>query len=90
MALNPVVDGQVNRSKGRQMMEDAVNELNDNNLDARVPGLTDDSLIWIMENKDNDHNMAFVKGSLRRAIRSMLTSMLDEEGFRDGSETAVL
>lgn len=70
-------------------MEDAVNQLI-NLLDARVAHGTEDSLIGIMENIDDEHIMEFVRGSLGRATCSMLTSIFNDEGVRDAFETAVI
>lgn len=68
-----------NRMEVRQMTENAVIQMI-HKLDARVAEVTGDSLIGMMENIDDDHNTALVRGSLMRATYSVLTSMLKDEG----------
>lgn len=90
IALEPIPEGpSVSRSEVCHMMEDAINQLTDR-LDALVMQITEKSMIGIMGNLEENHCMAFLCDSLREAIRSMLTSILNDEGVRDAFETAVI
>lgn len=71
------------------MMEDTLNQLTDW-LNAYFTQVANKSLTCIMESLDDDHDMALVFGSLRRATRSMPTSMLNDERVRDAFKTAVI
>lgn len=59
VALNTVVEGPVNRVKARQKLGDTFNYLIDK-LYPRIAERTENSLIVIMENINDDHNMAYV------------------------------
>lgn len=71
------------------MMKDAFNQLT-NKLDARVAQMTEESLIEIMENIDDDNNVSFAWGALKKATRDMLMSMMDDDGIREGFEATML
>lgn len=71
-------EGPVNPAEVLDMMEGALYQSTDR-LNARVTQVAGESLIGIMEKLDNHHNMEFVRGSLRRATRFMLTSMNDKD-----------
>lgn len=79
VASEPVKDGPVIREKVSELMEEAVNQLT-NKLDARIAQTTERSLVVIMENPNDDHKMSFVRGTLQRAARERLTSMMDDDG----------
>lgn len=87
LASDPVVERPVSRTRVRQLMRGTVNRLSDQ-LDARLAKKTGDFLIRIMENIDNDHNIAHLRESLKRATPSMLTSIWSDEGWWDAFETA--
>lgn len=75
----PAPEGPLNRSEVGDTMEDAISQLT-NRLDAHVTQTTEESLIGIAENLDDDHNMEFERGLLRRATCLMLTSAKKDKG----------
>lgn len=89
VALDPILEGPLSRTEDKQMMKDAVYHLT-NKLDAGFAQVTEDFLVAIMENIDDDHEKAFVRVLLKRATRSMVTPMLNDGGVWDAIETTVI
>lgn len=70
----------MSRSEVRDIIQDALKQRTDS-LDARALQVVEESLIRIIEILDNEHNIVFIRGSLRRATRSSLTTMLNGENI---------
>lgn len=85
----PAPEGPVNRSQVFDMMEDALTQLDDR-LNAHSTQIAEESLIGIMENLEDDHNMAFLRGLLRRATCFMLIPALSNENVRDTFKTVII
>lgn len=60
VALEPALEGSRNRTEVSDMMENALNQLT-NRLDARVTQVMKKYLTGIIENFDDDHNMAVLR-----------------------------
>lgn len=89
IALDPTVEGPLNRMERLGRMEDALNQLT-NTLDVQVAQVTEGSLIGIMENIDGDHNMSLVRGVLKKATRAMLMSMMYDGGVHEAFEVTIV
>lgn len=87
VAPHTIVEGRVNRSKVHDIMKDALNQRK-NKLDALVAQVTEEPFIRIMKNIDDEHNMFFVRGALKRAICDMLMLMIDDHGAREAFKVA--
>lgn len=89
VAPEPKIERLVNRAEVRELMEDVLTQLT-NKLDARTAQVTEEFVIEIMENLENDHNLVAVQEALKRATSKMLKLILNDSGVCKDSETAVI
>lgn len=82
-------DGLLARAVVREMLGDATTQIV-KKLNARIAQAMEETLVRLLENLGNDHNLAFVRGVLNRANRVIMTSMLADGKIRDPIETAVV
>lgn len=70
-------------------MGDALNQLIDS-LKARVVHVTKEAFAKSVETVDAVNNKSFVKNVFWRAVRAVMTTMLEDNGARDALESAVI
>lgn len=79
----------MNRSKVCEMMESALTQAV-GKLDRHIAQVTKKALLRFMEILENKNNLTFVRGTLRKDLCKMLTSMINDIELREVLKTAVL
>lgn len=88
VAPEPTVEDPVTRSEVREMMGSTLTQAV-NKLYARITQVTKYSMVGIKESLENDHNLTFIRGALKRPTREVLTSMMGDGELWEAFEAAV-